>query len=98
MIVESGSLMARVEEQSWTISRGAALQEAMTSAEAGGGLASAAEEVAAGAEGTLQAGDVAFVPGGVSGDVRNDGEEPASALLVLIAPSGVRSPAGTPDP
>ncbi len=98
VIVESGSLTARVEEQSWSISRGAALQAAMTSAEAGGDLASAAEEIAAGAEGTLQAGDVAFVPGGVSGEVRNDGDESASALLVLIAPSGVASPAGTPAP
>jgi quercetin dioxygenase-like cupin family protein len=98
VIVESGSLTARVEEQSWTISRGAALQEAMAAAEAGGDLANAVEQVAAGAEGSLQAGDVAFVPGGVSGEVRNDGEETASALLVLIAPSGVASPAGTPGP
>ncbi len=98
VIVESGSLTARVDEQSWTISRGAALQEAMTSADAETNLASAVEEVAAGEEGTLQTGDVAFVPGGVSGEVRNDGDEPASALLMLIAPSGVASPAATPAP
>jgi quercetin dioxygenase-like cupin family protein len=68
------------------------------SPEAGADMASAVEEVAMGAEGTLQAGDVAYVPGGVSGEVRNAGQETTTVLLVLVAPSGTMMGEASPTP
>ncbi len=45
-----------------------------------------AEEVEAGTEVTLEAGDSVVVPANVGGEVRNDGEEPAVVLVAFIAP------------
>ena len=100
VLLESGELTIRVDEQGWTISRGAALQQAMTTAaETGPDLSGVMEEVARGEAGTLQAGDVAYIPGNLTGEVRNDGQEPASALLVEIGPTGAMlggAPEATP--
>jgi hypothetical protein len=52
-----------------------------------------------GKNGTLHTGDVAYIPGSPIGDVRNDGQAPAWALLVEIGPSGAMmggEPAATP--
>jgi quercetin dioxygenase-like cupin family protein len=88
VIMESGELTAHVAEQAWTISRGAALQEAMAAAAMEPDLSGVLDEVAMGEETTLRAGDVAYVPSSISGEVRNDGEEDATALVITIAPSG----------
>ena len=87
VILESGELTISVEEQSWHISRGAALQTAMTDDPMNPDMSGVLEEVAMGAEGVLQAGDVAHIPGNLTGEVRNNGDAPASALLVLMGPS-----------
>ncbi len=97
-IVESGSLTVRVEEQAWTISRGAALQQAMETAGAEPDMTGVLEEIAMGEEATLEVGDVAYVPGGVSGEVRNTGEEDAEALIVLAGPAGMTMGEATPAP
>lgn len=96
VVVEAGEITARVVEQAWTISRGAALQQAMASPDTEPDLPGVIEEIAAGEEATLQAGDVAYVPGNVSGEVRNAGQEDASALVFLIAPSGMTMDEATP--
>ena len=100
VIVESGTITAHVTEQVWTISRGGALQQAMATAGAAPDLTGVLEEIALGEEATLAAGDVAYVPGGVSGEVRNTGEEHAEALIVLAVPAGMtlgeRAPDATP--
>jgi hypothetical protein len=49
------------------------------------------EAIAASDEGTLSAGDVADIPGSVSGALRNDGQEPAVGLVVVVAPGGILS-------
>lgn len=98
VIVESGALTIHVDEQAWTISRGAALQEAMTTAGAEPDMAGVLEEVTMGTEATLEAGDVAYIPGNLTGEVRNTGQEPASALLVLVAPGGTMMGDATPAP
>jgi quercetin dioxygenase-like cupin family protein len=98
VIIESGTITARVEEQTWTISRGAALQQAMATAGTEPDLSGVLEEIAMGEEATLEVGDVAYVPGGVSGEVRNTGEEPAEALIVLAGPAGMTMGDGTPVP
>jgi quercetin dioxygenase-like cupin family protein len=81
VIVESGTLTVRVEEVTWTISRGSG----------------SSEEVALGEEATLEAGDSAYVPGGVTGEVRNNGQERAEALVFLVDPAGAMA-ASTPAP
>ena len=100
VIMESGTLTVRVEEQAWYISRGAALEQAMATDAAAPDMSGVLEEVAMGEEATLEAGDVAHIPGNLTGEVRNAGSEPASALLVLIGPStttGEESAEATPS-
>lgn len=86
VIVESGEITMRVEEQSWHISRAAALQQAMADDPMNPDMRGVLEEVAMGTEATLHAGDVAQIPGNLTGEVRNNGDVPASALLVLVDP------------
>jgi quercetin dioxygenase-like cupin family protein len=95
LIVESGAFTVAVEEMAWTVSRGAALQEAINSADES--MPGVIEQVAMGEEATLETGDVAYVPGSVSGELRNDGDEPAVGLAVIVAPGGMLG-MGTPTP
>jgi quercetin dioxygenase-like cupin family protein len=81
VVIESGALTVRVEEVTWTISRGAG----------------SSEEVALGEEATLEVGDSAYVPGGVTGEVRNNRQERAEAIVFLASPSGAMAEA-TPQP
>jgi hypothetical protein len=97
VIMESGSLTIHVEELGWTISRGGAMQQAMATPNAAPDMSGVLEAVAMGAEATLQAGDVAYVPGSVTGEVHNAGPEPASALLILTDPSGSMMGQGAPE-
>jgi quercetin dioxygenase-like cupin family protein len=95
VIVEAGTLTITVQEQAWTISRGAAMEQAMASGEMMPDMAGVLEEVPMGTEATLETGDVAFVPGSVTGEVRNTGQDEATALLILMAPGGIM---GEPGP
>ena len=97
VVVESGALTVRVEEMAWTISRGAALGAMMATPDMMGDPSSAMEEVAMGAEATLEAGDTAYIPGGVSGEVRNNGQVRAEGLVFLVSPSEAMAGA-TPTP
>ena len=89
VIIESGALTARVDEQSWTISRGGALQEAMSATDTAPDMSGVLEEIAPGEEATLEVGDAADVPGGINGEVRNTGQEHAEALIVIVGPEGM---------
>jgi quercetin dioxygenase-like cupin family protein len=95
LIVESGTFTVHVEETGWTVSRGAALQQAMNAGD--DSMPGVIEQVTMGEEATLEAGDVAYVPGSVSGEIRNDGDEPAVGLAVIFAPGGMME-MGTPTP
>lgn len=53
------------------------------------------ETIPAGTEFTLAAGESAIFPPNVAGSVRNDGTQPAVALLVIVEPAA--DEAGTPD-
>lgn len=87
VIIESGTMTARVNEQAWHISRGAALEQVLASGEMQPDMSTVLEEVSLGTDATLQAGDVAYIPGNMTGEVRNTGDGPAAALVVLFAPS-----------
>ena len=96
LIVESGTFTVRVEA-SWTVTRGAGMAEAVATAEATGDFAALGEEIAAGEEITLEAGDAAYIPASVNGEIRNDGQERAVGLAFLVAPSEGTTEA-TPTP
>ena len=97
VVIESGAFTVRVEEMAWTVTRGEALGAAMETGDEDADFAAAIEQVTVGAETVLQAGDVAWVPGSVSGEVRNDGQEPAVGLVFLVGPPEAMSEA-TPAP
>jgi quercetin dioxygenase-like cupin family protein len=95
LIVESGTFTVHVEETGWTVSRGAALQEAINAADES--MPGVIEQVTMGEDATLEAGDVAYIPGSVNGEIRNDGDEPAVGLAVIFGPGGMLG-MGTPTP
>jgi hypothetical protein len=85
LIVESGTFTARIDEP-WSVSRGAAVQQMMENPT--GEEPELMEAIAAGDETTLSAGDEVLLPGSVSGEIRNDGAEPAVGLAILFTPGG----------
>ena len=96
LIVESGTLTIRLDA-AWSVSRSGSIDTAIATAEATGTFTPPGEQVASGEEATLTAGDAAYLPGSVSGEIRNDGSEPAVALAVLMAPTEAMTGA-TPVP
>lgn len=85
--VESGTFTFRMEGPIQVI-RGAAMAE-MTAAFATPGAEPAEpepEEIPAGTEFTLGPGDSALFPPNVAGEVRNDGQERAVALITFVGP------------
>ena len=92
--VESGTLTFLVNESPVTILRAAGM---------GTPFPEEMEDVEAGVEFTLAVGDSVIVTPNVTGEVRNDGSEPATVLVTLIAPlmggmDGEADQAATPAP
>ena len=96
-VIESGELTIR-QESAFTVTRAGSLDAAMGEAEAGGAFAPETEEIAAGQEVTVSAGDAVHFPPDTSGEVRNDGQEPTVALVVFVGPPVTEGTpvAGTP--
>jgi hypothetical protein len=97
LLVESGTFTIQVNGPV-SVTRGAGLGEAMESAQSTGDLNEAAEAIAAGEAVTLDMGDAAYVPGNVSGEIRNDGQERAVALAFLVGPPANMAAEATPAP
>jgi quercetin dioxygenase-like cupin family protein len=97
LLVESGTFTVQVNGPV-SVTRGATLGEAMQSAESTGDLAAAAEAIAEGQAVTLEAGDAAYVPGNITGEIRNDGQERAVALVFLVGPPEEMMGEATPAP
>ena len=93
ILVESGTLTIRMETP-LTISRAGSFMAAIATAEATGTFTPAGEELASGEEVTLEAGDAVYVPAHVAGEMRNDGQEHAVVLGILL--TGVAEAEGTP--
>jgi quercetin dioxygenase-like cupin family protein len=83
--VEAGALTVTVDAPI-RVTRAATIAAFATPGAAEAGAVPGPEEVAAGAEFTLAAGDSAFFPANVPGEVRNDGQERAVALVAILAP------------
>ena len=54
-------------------------------------------QIASGEEAMMNAGDAAYIPGSIDGEIRNDGTEPAVGLVVLVGPTEAMTGA-TPTP
>ena len=94
LVVDSGTFTIRVDAE-WSVSRGAAVQQMMEAAP--GDEIDAMETIPSGEETTLAAGDTAYIPGNVAGELRNDGQEPAIATIFLVLPGGSLSNVGAPE-
>lgn len=95
VVVESGTLTIQVEAPI-SVTRAATIAAFATP-----GVDESAipgpEEIAAGTEFTMEAGDSAVFPPSIPGEVRNDGQVEAVALVALIEPQGGDA-GGTPAP
>src|SRR5215210_2280355 len=96
LIVESGTFTIRLDTP-WAISRSGSLNAAIGTAVATGTFTPSDEQIASGEEATLSAGDAAYIPGSINGEIRNDGQEPAVGLVVLVGPTESMTGA-TPTP
>jgi quercetin dioxygenase-like cupin family protein len=96
LIVESGTFTVRLDT-AWAISRSGSLNAAIGTAEATGTFTPSDEQIASGEEATMDAGDAAYIPGSIGGEIRNDGTEPAVGLVVLVGPTEAMTEA-TPAP
>jgi hypothetical protein len=83
MRIESGRLTVSTDSPLAVI-RATALAEALATP----GTMPAAEEIAAGAEFTLAAGDSVVFPPGMGGGLQNDGTEPVVILATQLFPAG----------
>jgi quercetin dioxygenase-like cupin family protein len=97
MLVESGTLTVQADGP-LTVTRGAGMGEAMATAEATGDFSTLMEAVAAGEAVTLEAGDAAYLPANLTGDIRNDGQERAVAVAFLVVPPEGMMGEATPAP
>ena len=95
--VESGALTVRLEAP-MRVLRAAAVAAFATPGAVEEGDEPAFEEVAAGTEATLEAGDSVVLPPNVAGELRNDGAEPAVLLGAIVEPTGAggATPAASP--
>ena len=95
-VIESGELTI-VQDGPLMVTRAGALDTAMGEAEQGGAFAPETEEIAAGQEVTVEAGDAVLFPPNASGEIRNDGDEPTVVLVVFVGPPvPMGEAAGTP--
>ncbi len=92
-VIESGELTVRPDGP-LMVTRAGALAAAISAEMAGGTPTPASEEIAAGQEVTLAAGDSVLFPPNVGGEVRNDAEV---RTVVLVAFVGPPVPEGTPE-
>lgn len=94
-IIESGELTVR-QDGPLVVTRAGALEVALNQQEAGG--APVTEEIAAGQEVTLEAGDSVLFPPNVGGEIGNDGQERTVVLVVFAGPPEAMMGEATPAP
>jgi quercetin dioxygenase-like cupin family protein len=97
LLVESGTFTVHVNGPV-SVTRGAELGAAMQTAESTGDLSAAAEAIAAGEAVSVEAGDAAYIPVNLTGEIRNDGQERAVALVFLVGAQEDMMAEATPVP
>ena len=97
LVVESGTFTVQLDGPV-TVTRGAGLGAAMATVEATGDMSGLMESIPAGQAVTLEAGDAAYLPGYTAGEIRNEGQEPATGLGFLVFPAEGTMGEATPAP
>jgi len=98
LLVESGTLTVQLEGP-MTVTRGPGLgTAAMATAEATGDVSALMESVPTGQAVTLAAGDAAYIPANVAGEICNEGQERAVRLAILVVPPEAMMGEATPTP
>jgi quercetin dioxygenase-like cupin family protein len=97
LLVESGTLTVQVDGP-MTVTRGTGLGKAMATAQASGDFSAVMESVSAGQAVTLEAGDAAYIPANVAGEIRNEGHVRAERLAFLVTPAQTMTGEATPAP
>ena len=97
LLVESGTLTVQLEGP-MTVTRGVRVGEPMATAEATGSGSALMESIPAGQAVTLAAGDAAYIPAHVAGEIRNEGQERAVRLAILVLPPEDMTGEATPAP
>jgi hypothetical protein len=97
LLVESGILTLQLEGP-MTVTRGAGVGKTMATAEATGDVSTLMESIPAGQAVTLAAGDAAYIPAHVAGEIRNEGQERAVRLAILVLPPEDMTGEATPAP
>jgi quercetin dioxygenase-like cupin family protein len=98
-VIESGELTVR-QDAPFMVMRAGALAAAISEEMAGGTSGPASEEIAAGQEVTLGAGDSVLFPPNVSAEIRNDSQVRTVVLVAFVGPPAPEATptAGTPTP
>jgi quercetin dioxygenase-like cupin family protein len=96
-LVDSGSLTVQVDGEV-RVSRGADFGAAMATAEATGDFSTLMESVTSGEAVTVEAGDTAYIPGNVPGEIRNEGQAAATGVAFIVYPSEGMMGEATPAP
>jgi quercetin dioxygenase-like cupin family protein len=98
-VIESGELTVR-QDGPLVVMRAGALATAIGEEMAGGAFTPATEEIAAGQEVTLAAGDTVLFPPDVGGEIRNDSQVRTVVLVAFVGPPVTEGTptAGTPTP
>lgn len=97
LLVESGTLTVWIDAP-MTVTRGGGGGESVATAQATEAFGTLLEAIPAGEVATLAAGDAAYIPAQVAGEIRNEGQEPAVRLAILVLPSAVMAGVATPTP
>ena len=94
-VVQRGELTI-IQDGPLVVTRAGALEAALEEAEAGGAYAPVTEDIAAGQEVTVEAGDTVLFPLNASGEIRNESRrERTIALVAFVGPPAAEA---TPTP
>jgi quercetin dioxygenase-like cupin family protein len=97
LLVENGTITVEVQGPV-TVTRGEGLMEAIGAAETTEDMSGVLETIALGEVVKLEAGDAAYIPGNVNGEIRNEERVRAEGLAFLVGPpEAMMTEAATPE-
>ncbi|MDP8930488.1 MAG: hypothetical protein M3O70_18450 [Actinomycetota bacterium] len=96
-VIESGELIV-LQDAPLVVTRAGAFDAAIAAGEEGEAFTPATEEIAAGQEVTLRAGDAALFPPNVVGEIRNDSQVRTVVLVAIVGPPEGTTGEATPTP
>jgi quercetin dioxygenase-like cupin family protein len=96
-VIESGELTVR-QDGPLVVTRAGAFDAVMAEGEEGEAFTPETEEIAAGQEVTVQAGDAVLFPPNAAGEIRNDSQERTVVLAAIVGPPEDMMGEATPTP